>query len=60
MTAQGEKTEIVISSDVCIYDDLLDFMDKVRHEFLQTLWRDQKVNGAYRAYLKSQAMVEFY
>lgn len=60
ITSQGEQTEIVIPSDVCTYDDLLDFMDNVKHEFLQTLWRDQKVNGAYRTYLKSQTRLEFY
>lgn len=56
MTARGEQTEIVIPTDVETYDELVDFMDKVDRDFRRTLWRDQKVNSAFREYLKRYSL----
>jgi hypothetical protein len=51
ITARGEQTQIVIPTDIETYDEVLDFMDEVDKNFRQSLWRDQKVNPAFRKYL---------
>jgi hypothetical protein len=51
----GERTRIVIPTDVDIYDEIVDFMDELDKDFCKTLWRDQKENPAFREYLKSNA-----
>lgn len=58
-TQRGEQTRIIILADVNTYDQLLDFMDEVNQKFLQDLWRDHKINTAYRAYLKSHTVLNF-
>jgi hypothetical protein len=55
-TTKGEETEIIISTDVEIYDNIIDFMDKIEKSFRKTLWREQTVNLAFREYLKEYAL----
>jgi hypothetical protein len=55
-TARGEQTEILISTDLDTYDEVVDFMDKVQKQFRKTLWREQTVNLAFREYLKGYAL----
>jgi hypothetical protein len=50
-TPRGEQTEIVISSDVDIYDELIDIMDEFDSYFRKGLWRYQKFNPLFRKYL---------
>ena len=54
---RGEQTEAVIATDVTIYDELIDFIDKVDRDFQRTLWREQRNNPILRQYLKSQAAI---
>jgi hypothetical protein len=51
ITERGEQTEIVISTDIETYDEVLDFMDRVDRDLRRTLWRGQKVNPAFQKYL---------
>lgn len=51
-----EKIEIIIPTDVSIYDELIDFMEEIDHSFRHTLWREKGVNSIYRQYLKSEAL----
>lgn len=51
ISERGEQTEIVISTDVETYDEVIDFMDDVDKKFRQTLWREQKANPAFQKYL---------
>lgn len=59
LTPRGKQTEIVIFIADGIYDKLLNFMNRLSHDFYQNLWRDQKVNPAYRQYLKYLSLLEF-
>jgi hypothetical protein len=56
ITARGEKTKVVIQTDVQTYDEVIDFMDEVEEDLYKTLWRDQKVNPAFRKYLIDHAL----
>ncbi len=51
ITARGEQTQIVVPTDIETYDDILDFIDEIDKSFRQSLWRDQKINPAFRKYL---------
>jgi hypothetical protein len=55
-TEKGIQTQIVISTNQVAYDDLIDFIEKIDHDFHQTLWRHQKENPSMRRYLKSFAV----
>lgn len=55
-TDKGIQTQIVISTSYIVYDDLIDFIERIDHDFHQTLWRYQKDNPAMRNYLKSFAL----
>lgn len=55
-TEKGTQTQIVISTNHLAYDDLIDFIEKIDHDFHQTLWRHQKDNPSMRHYLKSFAV----
>jgi hypothetical protein len=54
--AREEQTEIVISTDIETYDEVLDFIDEVDKDLRQSLWRNQKTNPAFREYLKSYSL----
>lgn len=56
ITARGEKTKVVIQTDVQTYDEVIDFMDKVEKDLYRALWRDQKINPAFRKYLIDHAL----
>jgi len=51
-TKTGPGIEMLISTDVETYDELVDFMDSTERKFRQILWREQKTNPAFREYLK--------
>lgn len=53
LTAQGEKTEMIIPADYQTYDAWIDYMEKMNLEFHQALWREQRSNPAIRRYLKA-------
>jgi hypothetical protein len=57
ITEEGEKTQIVIPTNVGVYDKLIDFMDQFNRDFNRTLWRDQRQNPAIRHYLKSHVVL---
>ncbi|MGV8947918.1 MAG: hypothetical protein ACOH2E_00895 [Candidatus Paracaedibacter sp.] len=59
LTSRGKQTEIIIPMADEIYGKLLNFMNRLRHDFHQNLWRDQKNNPAYRQYLKYLSLPEF-
>lgn len=56
---KGEETEIVIPSNLETYEEVVDFDENVDKKFRQTLWHDQKVNPAFRQYLRSVSLFEF-
>lgn len=58
-TARGEQTQILILANDETYDELSKFMDRLAHDFRQNLWRNQKVNPAFRQYLKYSPLLEF-
>lgn len=59
LTPKGEQTEIVIPINSETYGELFKFMNRLSHDFRQNLWRDQKINPAYRQYLKYLSLLEF-
>jgi len=59
LTPKGEQTEIVIPTNSETYNELFNFMGRLGHDFRQNLWRDQKINPAYRQYLKYLSLPEF-
>jgi hypothetical protein len=54
LTAQGEKTEMVISVNREIFAAWRDFMAEATIKFAQGLWREQRSNPVIRNYLKSR------
>jgi hypothetical protein len=58
-TVRGEQTEVLIPANDETYDELIKFMDRLGHDFRQNLWRDQKINPAFRQYLKYLSLPEF-
>jgi len=52
LTPQGEKTEMIISTDSETFDEWIDFMEEVNLKFGQELWREQRHNPVIREYLK--------
>jgi hypothetical protein len=55
-TEAGEQTEIIISTDIETYDEVVDFMDAFDSDFQKTLWRNQKYNPALRKYLTDYSL----
>jgi hypothetical protein len=55
-TEAGNQTEIVISTDIETYDEIVDFMDAFDADFQKTLWRNQKSNLAFRKYLTDYSL----
>lgn len=53
-----EYTQIVVSTQIETYDDLIEAMDEIKQDFYQTLWNQQKVNPTIRQYLKSCLVAE--
>jgi hypothetical protein len=58
-TDKGVQTQIIISTDIQTYDDLVDHIEKVNQNFRQTLWRKQWGNPVIREYLKTYALTDF-
>jgi hypothetical protein len=59
LTPKGDQTEIVIPINGETYGELFKFMNRLGHDFRQNLWSDQKINPAYRQYLKYLSLLEF-
>ena len=57
ITAQGEKTEMIIPADRETFDAWIDFMEEATTKFHQTLWYEQKSNPIIREYLESYSLV---
>lgn len=57
-TPTGRETQIIIPTEVDIYDNVIDFMDKIDREFRCALWRGQSINPAFQEYLKSNACLQ--
>lgn len=57
MTSRGEQTQIIISSDAEVFDELVDFMDNFERDCRQVLWQDQNSNPTFRHYLKAQSVL---
>jgi hypothetical protein len=55
VTEQGERTQVIIPTDVHTYDEIIDFMDDLEKDFIKILWREQKTNPAFQEYLISHA-----
>jgi hypothetical protein len=55
-TEAGEQREVVISTDIETYDEIVDFMDAFEADFQKTLWRHQKHNPAFRKYLTDYSL----
>lgn len=55
-TEAGEQMEIVISTDIETYDELVDFMDAFDADFKKTLWRNQRHSPAFRKYLTDYSL----
>lgn len=56
LTENGEKTEMVISTDQNTFDKWLAFMAETNLNLEQDLWREQRSNLAIRNYLKSRPL----
>jgi hypothetical protein len=56
ITERGKQTELLILTNIKIYDEVTDFMDKVDKQFHQVLWREQRFNQAFRSYLKNHCL----
>ena len=56
LTENGEKTEMVISTDQKTFDKWLAFMAETNLNLEQELWREQRSNLAIRNYLKSRPL----
>lgn len=54
LTAQGEKTEMLIPVNPEIFAAWLNFMTEATIKFGQELWREQRSNSVIRNYLKSR------
>ncbi len=59
LTATGEQTKVLIPANEETYEELFQFMERLAHDFRQNLWRDQKINPAFRQYLKYLSLPEF-
>jgi hypothetical protein len=57
-TIKGEMVEAVIPTDVGIYDEVIDFIDRIEKDFRKELWREQGSNTAFRAYLKKHPLFQ--
>jgi len=55
VTELGERTQVIIPTDVHTYDEIIDFMDDLEKDFKKILWREQKTNPAFHEYLISHA-----
>lgn len=55
ITPRGERTRVVIPTDVHTYDEIVAFMDELDKDFRKILWRGQRASPAFRDYLKSNA-----
>lgn len=54
LTENGEKTEMVISTDLEDFHKWRNFMEKTNLTLEQDLWREQRSNPAIRRYLKER------
>ncbi|MBM3633522.1 MAG: hypothetical protein FJX03_07490 [Alphaproteobacteria bacterium] len=55
--AEDELTIVGIPTHVENYDAVVDFMDDLDKNLYQTMWRDQKVNPAFRNYLIEHSLL---
>lgn len=55
VTENGEKTEMLISTDQGTFDKWRSFMAEINPKFEQELWREQRFNPTIQRYLKSRA-----
>ena len=56
LTENGEKTEMVISTNQETFDKWLGFMAEMSLKVEQNLWREQRTNPVVRHYLKSRPL----
>jgi hypothetical protein len=54
-TEKENQVQVIISTNLEAYDELMDLIDKMDQDFRETLWRDQGQSPAIRAYLKKYA-----
>jgi hypothetical protein len=59
-TISGKQTEMVMSADQETFDAWVNFMDKTKRDFRQTLWKDQRENPVIQFYLKSDPQLAFF
>lgn len=57
ITAEGEQTEIAISSAAETFDEVIEFTDKFDADFWKDLWHDQKNNPLFRKYLIDHSLL---
>lgn len=50
--SKGEEAQVVISTDIDTYDEIINFMGELEKDFRRTLWREQNANSTFRQYLK--------
>lgn len=57
ITSEGERTLLILSTKIQMYDLLIELRERLEQNFRQFLWQQQRTDSIIRAYLKKYPLI---